>query len=149
MARDLAFFPPLFTLIGFLVWIVITGWQRRQRLKLEMDFNTRLLDRLGSVKDFSEFLRTDAGAQFMTTLTTESPVQAPQERILWAMQSGIVLLALGGGLLAVARHFAGRVEYDAFFALSLIAMSLGLGLVISSVASHRLASSLGVLRAAR
>ena len=141
--RDLAFFPPMFFLMGFIVWIVVTGWQRRLRLRMVMDFNTRLLERLGSVKDFSEFLRTDAGAQFMSTLTTESPVHAPQERILRATEVGIVLFTCGVGLLAVAWRFGSQAESEAFFAFGVIALSLGLGFVISSVASYRLASALG------
>ena len=85
--------PTIFATIGFVAWVAITGWQRRQRLKLVTDFNSRLLDRLGSVKDFSEFLQTAAGAQFMDNLATDAPSQAPYERILRATQLGIVLVS--------------------------------------------------------
>jgi hypothetical protein len=62
----------LFTLIGFIVWIAINAWQQRQRVKLLTDFNTRLLDRLGLVKDFSEFVQTGSGGDFMKSLASDT-----------------------------------------------------------------------------
>ena len=57
-------------LTGFVVWVIATALQRRQRLNLSADFNRQLLDRIGSVKDFSDFVQTDAGTRFMRHLTT-------------------------------------------------------------------------------
>jgi hypothetical protein len=137
--------PALFIMIGFIVWVTITGWQRRQRLKLVTDFNSRLLDKLGSVKDFSEFLQTEAGVQFMDSLATDTPAHAPHERILRATQLGVVLLALGGGLLLLASHFSMRREYDAYLAFGVIAISLGVGFAVSSGISYKLTAALGLM----
>jgi len=46
--------PALFIVVGFIIWVVVNGWQRRFRLKLTTEFNSKLLDRIGSVKDFKE-----------------------------------------------------------------------------------------------
>ena len=35
--------PFIFSTIGFIVWVAINGWQRRQQVKLLTDFNSRLL----------------------------------------------------------------------------------------------------------
>jgi TRAP-type mannitol/chloroaromatic compound transport system permease large subunit len=140
--------PSFFLMVAYVVWVLVTGWQRRQRLRLITEFNSRLLDRLGSVKDFSEFLQTDAGAQFMNTLATETPGTRPQERILRATQIGIVLLPLGIGLLFLGWYF--RFEgHDAFTALGVIVLSLGLGFLLASGVSYRIALALGVLQPAR
>lgn len=66
--------------------IVVNGWQRRQQLKLLTDFNSRLLDRIGSTKDFSDFLQTEGGAKLVDTLTAERGSTGPCERILRATQ---------------------------------------------------------------
>lgn len=140
--------PSFFFLIGFIVSIAISGWQRRQRLKLVTDFNTRLLDRLGSVKDFHEFIQSDAGTQFMNSMGTEPPTTGPHERILRAAQFGIVLLSLGVGMFLLGR-FVGFEDVEAkhgMMAVGGIMLSLGVGFVISSAASYRIASALGVLR---
>ena len=136
--------PSLFVMLGFIVWVLTTGWQRRQRMKLVTDFNARLLDRLGSVKDFSEFMQTEAGAQLMGTLASEPSVAGPPERILRAVQLGIVLMTLGGGLLFLGRS-PSLEGHDAFNNLGVIALSLGAGFLLSSGASYWLAASLGVL----
>ncbi len=139
--------PALFTLIGFVAWVAVTGWQRRQHVKLVTDFNARLLDRLGSVKDFSDFLETSAGATFMKSLASDMPVSKPQDRIIRAAQIGIVLLSLGGGLFSVGEFIAfDEKESQRFFtALGLITLSLGIGFLVSTFAAYRLASTLGVI----
>ena len=145
---ELVIVPTLWFLIGFIFWIAATGWQRRTRLKMVSDFNSKLLDRLGSVKDFHEFIQTEAGAQLMTSMGTEPDAPGPQERILRATQLGIVLLSLGIGLFLVGRY-AGLTDPDGragFMAIGGITLSLGIGFMISAAASYRIASMLGLLQ---
>ena len=141
--------PSLFFMIGYIVWVLVNGWQRRQRLKMVTDFNGKLLDRLGSVKDFSEFLQTEAGGRFMQELGSEAPMATgPQERILRAAQLGIVLVFLGFGLLAISFFWApGAAESGqyAFAAMGTISVSLGFGFIASTIASYRLAGALGLM----
>jgi hypothetical protein len=145
---DAIFFLTFFPLIGFVVWTAAASWQRRQRFKLLTDFHTRLLDRLGSLENLSEFLQTPAGTQFMETLSAEpAPPGGPSDRILRALQTGIVLLSLGLGLLFVGRYTTADV-HDTLMVVGAIALSLGIGFVLSSAASYRVAASLGVLRPA-
>lgn len=140
--------PSFFVMVAYVVWVSVTAWQRRQRLRLITEFNSRLLDRLGSVKDFSEFLQTEAGAQFMNTLATETPATRPQERILRGTQIGIVLLPLGFGLLFLGSYFTDE-GHEVFTALGVIALSLGLGFLLASGVSYRLSLALGVLQPTR
>ena len=141
--------PAFFFMTGYVVWVTVTAWQRRQRLRMITEFNARLLDRLGSVKDFSEFLQTTAGARFLQDLASEpAPVGGPRERILRAAQVGTVLACLGVGLLVVSFFWsplAPQEGQNVFATLGAIALSLGIGFAVSAVASYRLAGTLGLL----
>jgi len=82
----------------------VNGRQRSLRLKLTTEFNSKLLDRIGSVKDFNDFLQTEGGVKFMDSLTVERSSSRPQDSILRATQIGIVLIMLGLGVLALGLH---------------------------------------------
>lgn len=139
--------PALFVTIGFIIWVLVNGWQRRLRLKLMTEFHNKLLDRIGSVKDFNDFLQTDGGTTFMDSLTVERSSARPQESILRAVQIGIVVSMLGLGLLALNWYFTFRYAGDTevLTIIGVIALSLGLGFLVSAAVSYRLARMLGVL----
>jgi hypothetical protein len=137
--------PSVFFTIGYVVWVSVNAWQRSRRLKMVTEFNSRLLDRLGSVKDFSEFLQTEAGTRFMQDLASEPVTSGPHERILRAAQVGIVLICLGVGLLLLSFFSPFLAGQEGFTAIGAIALSLGIGFTISAVASYRLAGILGIL----
>lgn len=140
--------PSFFFMVGYICWLWTSAVQRKQRLTLLTDFNGKLLDKLGSVHDFSQFLQTDAGARFMRDLGSEPAAQAsgPQERILRAAQVGVVLICLGAGLLLLGffTSLPGRSD-DGLTTIGMIAFSVGLGFIISAAVSYRLAGILGLL----
>ena len=145
MGSEIIIVPFIFSTIGFIVWVLINGWQRRQQVRLLTDFNSRLLERIGSVKDFSEFLQTDGGAKFMDRVTASGTPPDIRMTILRAVQTGLVLLALGAGLLLLAWILRARWPYgdaDVFTITGVIALSLGVGFLLSGGASYRLASGL-------
>ena len=141
--------PSLFFMIGYVVWVLANTWSRRSRLKLVTEFHSKLLDKLGSVKDFGEFVQTEAGARFMADLGAEpASIGGPHERILRAVQLGTVLVCLGLGFLAISffwSPFAHEEGQNAFAALGVIAFSLGVGFIVSAVASYKLSGRLGLL----
>jgi hypothetical protein len=143
--------PSFFFLIGYIVWVWVTTSQRKHRLKLVTEFHSRLLDKLGSVKDFGEFLQTDAGSRFIKDLASEPAATGPHDRIMRAAQVGVVLIFLGLGLLMVSffwSPYAPESGQNAFGALGAIAFSLGVGFAVSAAASYRLAGTLGLLNRA-
>jgi hypothetical protein len=145
MGSEIIIVPFIFTTIGFIVWVAINGWQRRQQVKVLTDFNSRLLERIGSVKDFSEFLQTDGGAKFMDRVTAGGTPLDIRMSILRAVQTGVVLLALGGGLLLLAWILRARFpfgESEVFTITGVIALSLGVGFLFAGGASYRLASGM-------
>jgi hypothetical protein len=142
---DSIFFVSFFSLIGFVVQIAVTSWNRRQQLKAIAAFNTHVVDRLGSAPDFGAFAQTEAGSQLMRGLSAvEPPSITPERRILSSVQTGIVLLSLGLGLLYLARS-SGVSNQDELRVVGTIGLSLGLGFVLSAGASYQLSRALGLL----
>ena len=145
MGSEIIIVPFIFSTIGFIVWVLINGWQRRQHIKLLTDFNSHLLDRIGSVKDFSEFLQTDGGAKFMDRVSAAGTPSDIRMTILHAVQTGLVLSALGAGLLVLAWMLRARYPFgdsEVFTITGVIALSLGVGFLLSGGASYRLASGM-------
>jgi hypothetical protein len=144
MPPEIIIVPFIFSTFGFIVWVLVNGWQRRQQVRLLTDFNSRLLERVGSVKDFSDFLQTDGGARFMDRVTAGGAPPDVRMAILRAVQTGIVLVTLGIGLLFLAWKFTAAYPDDSrvFTVVGVIALSLGVGFLLSGGASYRLAAGL-------
>lgn len=144
--------------LAFMTLIVIVGsvagqvvdyrrWVRQTRMQTEV--HTKILDRLQSNEELLAYVQTPAGRNFLE-FTPAGPrleprmSSAPFGRILWSVQAGLVLAALGIGL----RYARGTVPEEvmpAFTVLGIIVMSLGLGAVLSAIASYVLSSRLGLL----
>jgi hypothetical protein len=142
--------PAFLLTLAYIVSLALSTWRGRQRLKTVMDLHTRLIDRLGSIKDFTEFVQTDAGARFMRDLGSEPVAGGAHDRILRAAQLGVVLACLGLGLLLLSFFSPSSPDQArrAYDAVGVIALSLGVGFVLSSAAAYRLAARLGLLERA-
>jgi hypothetical protein len=140
MSPPLIILPAFFLLVAFVLWLAVTTWQQSRRLRLLTEFHARLIDRLGSLTEFSHFANSEVGRHILNSLAADST--SPRDRILRAVEMGIVLVTLGTGLLFLGQYF----EFDgrqAFTAVGVIGLSLGAGFLISSAVSFRLARSLG------
>jgi hypothetical protein len=69
-------------------------------------------------------------------------VSAPVGRILWSVQVGLVLAAAGFGL-SVASGFAKTVAQP-LFTMGVLAISIGIGFVVSAIVSYVLSRRLGL-----
>ena len=144
--------------IAFMTLLVMVGSVARQvvdyrrwvrQTRMQMDVHTKILDRMQSNEDLLAYVQTPAGRNFLEFAPAghgPEPQQAsaPLGRILWSVQAGVVLAALGIGL----RYAQGTVPEEimpAFTVLGIIVMSLGLGAVISAIISYVLSSRLGLL----
>jgi ABC-type transport system involved in cytochrome bd biosynthesis fused ATPase/permease subunit len=147
MDDEVLVFVAFFGAVAFVVSTLVNARMRRLQLKAVSEFNVRLLDRIGSIKDFNDFMQTDGGAKFMNSLTAASTVRqatAPSHRIMLASQIGIVLSAVGIGFLLLQATLAGQGAFG-FTVIGAISLSIGLGFIISAGASYWLARRLGVL----
>jgi hypothetical protein len=125
-------------------------WVRQTRVQTEV--HTKILDRMQNNEDLLAYVQTPAGRHFleMTPLQTqaEPATAAPFGRILWSVQAGVVLAALGGGFL-YARGTLPEEIVPAFTVLGIIVMALGAGAVMSAVVAYLLSSRFGLLPARR
>src|SRR5687768_14522253 len=99
-AMEMWIFIPItaFAAVAWVIYIIVDGFRRRQHIRLATEFHGKLLDRIGSAKEFGEFLNTSGGTKFLDSLTVEREGGGAQIRILRAVQTGFVFLALGIGL---------------------------------------------------
>ena len=136
--------PAAFTMVAFIVWTVVTGWQRHLQVKHMAEFNGRLVERLGSVKDLAEFLQTEGGSKMLNSFTIERAATTVRERVLRGSAIGIVCIALSIGFLVLGRLYTWE-DHEGFTIIGVIALSLGLGFVVSSAVSYFLAKGLRIL----
>lgn len=152
MGSEVIIVPTVFLVLGWVTYVIVDGFRRRQQLKLATEFHGRLLDRIGSAKEFGEFLNTEGGAKFLDSLTIERE-GGPHLRILRAVQAGLVSLALGLGVFlligsttltfGIPGEFERQSE-DGLAVLATLATSIGVGLLLSAAASYGLSKRLGL-----
>jgi len=126
--------------------VLYRRWVRQT--KMQADVHTKILDRLQSNEDLLAYIQTPAGKNFLEF----APVQAdeprlsvaPLNRILWFVQLGVLLAALGLGL----RFAQGSVPEEivpGFTVLSVIVSALGLGAIVSAAVAYVLSARLGMV----
>lgn len=138
-----AVFIPIsfFALIGYITQ-VLTEWRRqKERTRLLTEFQTKLLDKMGSGAEFAAFFQSPGGDRFLDTLSLEKG--HPYDRILRSMQTGLVLGSLSIGLL-----YLGRVvpfEPISFTIAGVVFLSLAMGFLLSAGAAYGISRSAGLL----
>lgn len=119
------------TMTVLVVFFVTRARQRRVEVQTEMQ--ARLIDRFGTAPELVEFLHSPAGRQFVAGVQT-APSILTRERVLGGLTRAIVLTALGTAFLLLT------VFYDDDFAVpAAIVGSLGVGYLISTIVSYKLA----------
>ena len=136
--------------IVFLVKTVVDHRRWQRAIKAQNDLNTKLIDRFASSEDLLAYLQSPQGK-----MLTEAPalpqaaartMGAPLSRIFWSLQSGIVLGALGGGLILVSGT-AGEPEVTTFLnGVGIVVLMIGVGFAVSAVASYFLSQRLGLVQ---
>jgi len=143
----------LIAVLSVFVWLIKTivdhrRWLRTSKVQVEM--HGKLLDRLTTNEDLMAYAQSPAGSRFLEStpisLDAETRSAAPVGRIIGSMQAGIVLMALGGGLLWVQKDAIDEVR-QAISVFQAIAASIGVGLLVSAIAAYVVSGRLGILPA--
>ena len=137
-----------FCMVGWLVYTIVNGLRRWHQQRMVGQFQTKLLDRIGSVNELGAFLNTEAGARFLKGLTTANEAEVgPHARILRAVQTGAVLATLGTGLYlygwmtpGVSGDFTNSIN-----AVATIFFCVGVGFLAAAALSYRLSKQMGLL----
>lgn len=139
-----------FALAAFaLGWFIRTiieqkRWNRLNRT--QTDVHTKILDRFGTSQELLEYIRTPAGTKFLESapipLHADKPVRpAPQSRVLWSIQLGVIIAAGALGMILVSFRFEGETA-QGLFAMGAIAFSVGAGFIASAMVSIAMARRL-------
>lgn len=130
----------LFAMIGWIVFTAVSAGRRKEQLKTIAEFHTKVLEKMGSAKDFGEFLETDGGKRFMGSLTVEGP--SAKTRIVRCAEQAVVCLSIGIGFLLLGSWFE---EYRiGMVVIGTIITACGIGSLISCGSSYFLSKSFGL-----
>jgi hypothetical protein len=141
MPEDIVILPILFSLFGFVAWIIFTTIRRYKTAKLQAEVQTKLLEKFGSGQELLAYVQSDAGKRFLESLAMEQ--RTPYGRILGAAQAGVILVLLGLALLFLRGRVSGAEE--GFLVSGTIILSLGVGFGLSAALSYFLSKSFGLL----
>ncbi|HZM61166.1 MAG TPA: hypothetical protein VFB85_15255 [Vicinamibacterales bacterium] len=137
--------PSAFFLVGFIVYVIVEGFRRRSQAKMVTEFHTKLLDRIGSAKEFGDFFASDAGRRFMDSLSSTDS-GSPHVRILRSVQTGLVMLALGIGLFILTDQRTFSLEaMDGLVVTATVTAAIGAGLIASTLITYLLSWQMGLL----
>ncbi len=153
--QGLQIFAVFATITGVLAWLVkmLLDYRRWLRLsRVQTEVHTKLLDRFAANEDLLAYIQTPAGRKFLESapipIDAAEPARAigaPYSRILWSVQAGIVL-ALGGLALVFV---GGRQTFEEIGgpleSIGIVILAVGIGFVISAVASYVLSRRLGLI----
>jgi hypothetical protein len=144
------------TIVGLIIWVVrsvISYRSWKHIVKIQTEAHTKIFDRLGANEDLMAYIQSPAGQRFLTSTSTAvdlSPrtVGAPVGRILWSVQAGIVITLAGVGLF-VAKGIVIEEVAQVLHVISLLAMAIGIGFVVSAFVAYALSQRLGLLESPR
>jgi hypothetical protein len=152
MGSEVIILPALFGSVVWLVYVIVDGFRRRQRLRVFTEFHGKLLDRIGNAREFGEFFGSEAGERFLESMASEKG--APHARILAAVQWGFTLTVLGLALFVLVGNYDferftadrfKRETVDVIVFVATVAVGLGVGMLVSSLASYFLSKKMGLV----
>ena len=147
--KILDFLPPMIVGLAFLYTIaavitaVLESRRRSLAVRTHADLLNRVLDKFGSSRDFVELSESPGGKRLLEALGSEP--NGVGEKILAAVQRGVVLTVLGVGVLLLSLAIQATALEEFIRIVGAVCLALGLGYLGSSVLSYRLARSMGLL----
>ena len=85
-----------FVMFGYITQVLVEWRRQTQRVKLLTEFQTKLLERMGSGQEFAAFFQSSGGERFLETISLDRA--NPYDRVIRSLQAGIVSVCLGVGL---------------------------------------------------
>jgi hypothetical protein len=137
------------------IWLIRTAiehrrWQRSMRAQTEL--NTKLIDRFSSSEELLAYLQSPAGKTLIEPAALPQasprpmPMNAPLSRIFWSLQSGIVVMALGMGLMIVGSNVDNAEGEQVLRGFGIVLLLIGVGFSISAAVSFFLSQRLGLVQ---
>lgn len=134
--------------LTWVISIVIRALKQRANQKNRLDLYNRMLDKFGASPEFMAYLQSDDGMKFIEESAVENAVSSPMNKILTAIQIGVIAALIGTGLIILANIFGKELGGDLFIVLCIagaVSLMIGIGLLISSAISYKLSKMWGLL----
>jgi len=134
--------PTLFGTIAYVFKSAVDGFRRSRMARMQMDLQSKMIDKFGNSQDFVAWLQSEGGRQFLEQAPLEKA--RPYGRIMNTVQIGIVLVILAGGLLMLR----GGLDHNAqepLLVMGSIGLALGLGMLASAGATMWLSKHWGLI----
>jgi len=128
---------------AWVISLIVAAFRHRAHLRAQTDFHNQMLEKFGSAAEFTAYLQSDAGKSFFDNLTTEPAT--PLNKILGSIQKGAILTLLGFGLFILGNTFTVQEGGNIMFVIGTIVFMIGVGFLVSSAVSYRLAKSWGII----
>ena len=152
ISQGIAVFLAVLTAVMLFAWLVRTliDYRRWHRMsKVQTDVHTKLLDRFSSNEDLLAYIQSPSGKRFLESAPIPvdlgpRSISAPIGRIMWSVQTGLVLAFAGIGLYFAFSQLSTEKIAEPFFVVSVLAMALGLGFIASAGVSYALSQRLGL-----
>ena len=136
--------PALFLACSFVLWTIFSTIRRYKIARLQAEIQAKLVDRFGTTQDLIAYASTETGKDFLRSLSLEQ--RSPHDRIIVAVQAGIVSFCLGVALLFLRSRVPGGEQV--LLVLGTIFTTLGVGFIFAAAASYSLSKSFGLLNQA-
>ncbi len=135
--------PALCLLVGWLAWVM--NRVSHLKVKAQVEFQTRLLEKIHSAQDVAQLMQSEEGRQFIEAFSVKHP--ALMEEILGSVRKGVICTMVGLGGLLLRLIFP--MGFGVFIIASILTGAIGVGFLISSVITYRLSKSWGLISKAR
>lgn len=136
--------PTLIVGCSFVLWTIFSTIRRYKIARLQADIQSKLVDKFGTTQDLIAYTGTETGREFLRSLSLDE--RSPYDRIIAAVQAGIVSFFLGVALLFLRSRISGGEQVLLVFGT--IFSTLGIGFVLAAGASYSLSKSFGLLNQA-
>lgn len=152
------FWDGFIPLLAFAVGVTAILWLARVFLenrrwnrifKMQSDVHTKLIEKFTSNQELASYMETEAGRKFLEAAPIPVGFEQNQRmpsavaRVLTPVQTGIVMVLLGIGLLSL-RHASPETDVPMLI-LGTVVLMPGIGFIISAGVSWLLASRLGLM----
>jgi hypothetical protein len=138
--------PAMFSWFG---WLIFSAIRRFKIAKLQAEVQQKLIEKVASGQELLAYAQTDAGRQLLESLRVETVSPSPYNRIIGALQAGIVMIVLGAALLLLHTQTGDPDASIVLFRLGTIISALGIGFALSAAASYYLSKSFGLFNGGR
>jgi hypothetical protein len=144
MGPEIIIVPAAFLMVAYVFYVVAAAITRRQQLRSTSEFQNKLLERMSNVNEFSQFLNTEGGQKLLGTVGGDGGFA--HQRVLRAIQSGIVMICLGVGIfLYLSGVNVSSDTYESIGFVGTVSFAIGAGLLISGFVSLKLSRRMGLI----